>query len=235
VNRPHARSSVDGSILLRAGRFYRLLLVVNEAPLVEELQRAMAHVGFDGHDLALSASDDQWPDERPADWPAETLPDVAANEQLVRVSGSFSGRTLRVLVDTPIAGGGTFTIWQAWDAGPGRPADEETTGAIATGAPPAGAKSPTGVFVCLALGALGVGAWRFIANARRLEREEERLQALEARAERGRLGARIRELMTGGYPEGDATAIAAAESMARADHAALLEREPAPGAPSAGT
>jgi hypothetical protein len=234
VNRPLARSSVDGSILLRTGRFYRLLLVGNDAPLALELQRAMVHLGFDGHDLAISASDDQWPDERPADWPAETLPDIAANEQLVRVSGSFPGRTLRVLVDTPVAGGGTFTIWQAWDMGPGRRSDEETTGAVATAARPPAAKSPPGVFVCLALGALGVGAWRFIANARRLEREEERLQALEARAERARLGGRIRELMTGGYPEGDATAIAAAESMMRAEQAALLEPGTS-GAPSAGT
>ncbi len=223
MNRLLARSAGDGSTVLRTGRFYRLLLVTNGAPLADEVAASMEKLGFGSHDLAISDSDELWPSERPADWPAETLPGIAANEQFVRVSGSFEGRTIRVLADTPIAGGGTYTVWQAWDVGPAR-APEPQTGA----APPATVNEPkshTGLFVCLALGALGVGAWQYVANSRRLEKEEERFNALEARAERARIGGRIRELMTRGYPEGDATAMATTESIARVEQAEMLARE----------
>jgi hypothetical protein len=224
MNRPVARSAADGSTVLRAGRFYRILLVVNGAPLLEELEAAMTKLGFAGHDLAISPSDEQWANERPAHWPAKALPEIAINEQLVRVSGSFAGRSIRVLVDTPIAGGGTYTAWQAWDVGPSRD-PEQRTGA---GAPAEGPQEPrphTGLFVCLALGAVGFGAWQYIATARRLEKEEERFNALEARAERARVGGRIRELMTNGFPEGDAAAIATSESLVHAEEAAKLAPE----------
>ena len=69
MNRPITRSAADGSTVLRPGRFYRMLLVVNGAPLLEELEAAMTKLGFAGHDLAISPSDQQWPGERPADWP----------------------------------------------------------------------------------------------------------------------------------------------------------------------
>jgi hypothetical protein len=224
MNRAIARSVADGSTVLRPGRFYRLLLVVNGAPLLEELDAAMTKLGFAGHDLAISPSDEQWPSERPIDWPEEILPDIAVNEQLVRVSGSFVGRAIRVLLDTPIAGGGTHTVWQAWDVGPGRSPDETVAGA-----PPseqaAQPKSHTGLFVCVALGAIGFGAWQYVSNSRRLEKEEERFNALEARAERARIGGRIRDLMTRGYPEGDAAAIATSESIVRAEEAEQLASE----------
>jgi hypothetical protein len=226
MNRLLARSAGDGSTVLRTRRFYRLLLVANGAPLVDELTASMEKLGFAPHDLAVSDSDEQWPRERPADWPAETLPEIAANEQFVRVSGSFEGRSIRVLSDTPIAGGGTYTVWQAWDVGPAR-APEPTTGSEPI-TPANDLKSHTGLFVCLALGALGVGAWQYVANSRRLEKEEERFNALEARAERARIGGRIRDLMTRGFPEGDATAIATTESIARVEQAETLAREARP-------
>jgi hypothetical protein len=227
VNRPLARST-DGSTVLRSSRFYRLLLVVNSGPLFEELEGAMAKLGFAGHDLAISASDALWPEERPSNWPAEVPPNVAANEQLVRVSGSFEGRPMRVLMDMPIAGGGTFTIWQAWDVGPARALEETATGAApAPAKPSAPGSSNTGPLVCLVLGALGLGAWRYIATSRRLEKEEDRYDALQVRAERARVGGRIRELMTSGYPEGDAEAIATSESLIRAEEAQALQQEAA--------
>jgi hypothetical protein len=67
-----------------------------------------------------------------------------------------------------------------------------------------------------------------------MEREEERYGALQARAERARLGGRIRELMTRGYPEGDAAAIATSESLIRAEEADALERETAQAIEKAG-
>jgi hypothetical protein len=126
MNRPVPRHPSDGSTVLRRGRFYRLLLVANDVQADESIDRAMERLGFAGHDLAVSASDNAWVSERPRDWPEETIPEMAANEQLVRVSGSFNGPSLRVNVDTPIPGGGCFTIWQAWDMGPerARPAPE---------------------------------------------------------------------------------------------------------------
>jgi hypothetical protein len=186
----------------------------------------MAKAGFAAHDLAISASDAQWPSERPASWPDETLPDIAVNEQLVRISGSFTARPIRVLVDTPIAGGGTYTIWQAWDVGPACPPEHTVSGAPAA-ENPAEPKGHVGLFICVALGAIGFGAWQYLSTSRRLEKEEERFNALEARAERARVGGRIRELTTRGYPEGDAAAIATSESVIRAQQAELLEREAA--------
>jgi hypothetical protein len=200
------------------------VLLVNGAPLVEELDAAMAKLGFAGHDLAISASDEEWPDERPADWPPETLPDVAVNEQWVRVSGSFHGRTIRVLPDMPIAGGGTYTIWQAWDTGPERAPDSEMTGAAPQVTQAPDSKSHTGLFVGLVLGAIGVGAWQYITHTKRAEKDRARLDVLEARAERARLGGHIRELMTGGYPEGDAAAIAASEAMMREEQTATAQQ-----------
>jgi hypothetical protein len=222
MNRPIPRSPGDGSIVLRRGRFYRLLIVANDIRDDEHLGRTMQRLGFAGHDLAVSLSETAWSGERPKDWPEESPPEVAANEQLVRVSGSFNGPSLRVEVDTPIEGEGCFTIWQAWDMGPERapPPREETTGAEDKPAPSRSdePKSHTGLFVGVALAAIGLGAWRYLSNTAKLEREQQRYNALEQRADRARMAARIRELMTRDHhSEDDAAAIAAHEAMLRAE------------------
>jgi hypothetical protein len=205
----------DGSFTLRDGRLYRLLLVVNGAPTVDELAGAMLKLGFSGHDLALSICAEDWADEMPPDWPAETTPSIAANEHLVRVSGSFSGARMRVMRDTPIAGGGTLTIAQAWDYGPAR-SPEQSTGAARPREDRRG-----GILLAGVLAVTGIAAWRFISTGRRLQAEEERLNLLELRAERARIGGRIRTLMSEGYPPTDAEAIAASESMVASQAAAL--------------
>ena len=214
-NRPLG-TGADGSFTLRPGRLYRFLLVVNGSPVVDELAGALLKLGLAGHDLALSINADDWLDEKPPDWPTETVPAIAANEHLVRASGSFSGARMRVLPDTPIAGGGTLTIAQAWDYGPAQ-SPEEMTGATES---PAGDRHG-GILLAGVLAVTGVAAWRFIATGRRLHAEEERLNTLELRAERARIGGRIRALMSEGYPPPDAEAIAASESVAASQAAAF--------------
>ena len=212
----------DGSFTLRQGRLYRLLLVVNGSPPTGELADALCKLGFAGHDLALSTSAQEWAEEQPPDWPAEALPAIAANERLVRASGSFLGARMHVRRDTPIAGGGTLTIAQAWDYGPALDPAEERTG----GTPPVDDRRSS-VLVCGVLAVTGIAAWSFMRSGRRLEREEERFNALEMRAERARVGARIRALMSEGYPPGDAEAIATSESILSSQQQSALEPAPA--------
>ena len=224
-NRPIS-AGADGSLTLRPGRLYRLLVVVNGNPEEGELEAAMTKIGFAGHDVAISSSATDWAEERPHDWPEEPLPALAANESLARVSGSFAGGTMRVLRDTPIAGGGTFTIVGAWDYG-AAPAEVDTT----SGAAP-GSSSPDGKRAAILIGTAalvtGIAVWNFMSTSKRLEREEERYNSLAARADRARLGTRIRQLMSEGHSPRDAEAIAVTESPI-ADHD--LQRA-APGMPA---
>ena len=218
-NRP-VGPGADGSFTLRPGRLYRLLVMVNGAPTVDELAGAMLKIGFSGPDLALSVSADDWSDEAPPDWPTETVPTIAANEHLVRTSGSFSGARMRVLRDTPIAGGGTLTIAQAWDYGPAQEPEQRTGAAL----PQEGRHG--GILLAGVLAVTGIAAWRFIATGRRLQAEEERLNTLELRAERARIGGRIRALMSEGYPPPDAEAIAASESVVASQAAEFEQAAP---------
>jgi hypothetical protein len=233
-------AGVDGSFTLRTGRLYRLLLVVLDAneldgtPTADELADALIRIGFGGDDLALSMNPEEWAEERPPDWPEEAAAAISANEHLVRASGSFAGGRMRVLRDTPIAGGGTLTIVQAWDYGPAlEPGQREaltTTGA--------GGASPTpdrsNVLVVGVLAVTGIAAWNFMKTGRRLEKEEEKFFSLEARADRARMGARIRDLMSEGYTPTDAEAVAAHERITNAEHAELEAEFEAAAAEGAG-
>jgi hypothetical protein len=200
----------DGSFTLRPGRLYRLLVVVNGNPQAGELESAMTRIGFARHDVAISSSAADWAEERPHDWPEEPASALAANESLARISGSFSGGAMRVLRDTPIAGGGTFTIVGAWDYGSAPTEIDATTGASARSSSADGKR--TAILIGTAALVTGIAVWNFMSSSRRLEREEERYNSLAARAERARVGARIQQLMREGHSPGDAEAIAVTES-----------------------
>ncbi len=203
----------DGSFTLRSGRLYRLLVLINGPPAEAELEGALVKSGFSEADLALS-SERTWRFERPHDWPAEPLPAIAANEQLARISGSFMGGTIRIRPDTPIAGGGTFTILAAWDYGPARAhhapeAEGETTGAARPRPDPMKVVLLAGS--AAALTGIGWAAWRAVSLNRRVRRDEERLKSLALRADRARMAGRVRALMSEGHTPRDAEAIAATE------------------------
>jgi hypothetical protein len=98
--------------------------------------------------------------------------------------------------------------------------DETRTGAVAqaAAAPQSDPKSHMGLLVVGALAAVGLGTWRYLANTARLEKEQQRFGALEQRADRARMAARIRELMVQEHhSEDDAAAIAAHEALVRAE------------------
>jgi hypothetical protein len=226
MNRP-ILAGADGCFTLRTGRLYRLLLVVLDAPEIhgtptaDELAEALLKIGFHGHDLALSMNGNDWAHERPPDWPdGAVIPSISANEHQVRASGSFTGGHMRVLRDTPIAGGSTLTIVQAWDYGPAlAPGAREAV--TTTGASNPSVPDRSNVVVIGVLAVTGIAAWNFMRTGQRFEREEEKFFSLEARAERARMGARIRDLMSSGYAQKEAEDVAAYEHIATAEHAEL--------------
>ena len=208
--------NTDGSATLRAGRFYRLLLVVNGQPGKDELYEALAERGFAAHhDLAVSWPGD-WETDKPTNWPDEAPPVHSANEFLVRVSGSFDGPTRTVVHDAPIKGGGAFTIAQVWDCG-GSAAPALATTEDAKDAEPEKKKgNGTALAVAGILGA--VLAYKLIGGRHEASRETERMGVVEDRARRVRRVQRVNDLLANGHSRGDAEAVAETEEWEREGH-----------------
>jgi hypothetical protein len=202
----------DGSHVLRPGRLYRLVVVVNGATTIEALGDALIASGFDEHDLCISAPED-WQYERPADWPDEgPAPEVAANECAVRASGSYrAGSAARYQRDRAIEPGATYTIARCWDYGAA--AAPERVGAGATTTADKGAAS--GLFERpLLLGGIalaGLFGWRMIENNRKEERERARLLRAATQIEREEVAKRVHELLAGGHGREEAHRIAEGE------------------------
>lgn len=213
-NRPVALNA-DGSVTLRKGRLYRLLVLCNGTPGEEELRSAVLGWGFSGADTGISWPG-TWHEDAPHDWPAEAPPTVAANEFLVRVSGSFTGPNRTIGHDSPIPGDGTASVVQAWDYG------APTTEAIAAEGEPADEdkeKKTRTRFLWLAGGIFAAGMIFKFSKSHKAEREDgERLEQLEARAEHARRSARVRDLLGQGHDQDGAEAIAEHESYQHESH-----------------
>src|SRR5260370_16533253 len=81
------RLAPDGSLTLRPGDFYRLVLVVNGATTLDALERVFMRIGFD---TIFSAAPADWRRLRPSDWPPERPQEIAANECVVRAQRHFA-------------------------------------------------------------------------------------------------------------------------------------------------
>ena len=203
--------NADGTVTLRKGRLYRLLIVANGEPGEIEARAAVLSWGLDGADTAISWPGD-WKEDAPRDWPEEPDHALAANEFPLRVSGSMTGPTRTIGRDSPVAGGGTLTIEGAWDYGAA--SDEarqaaQKEDAIAAREETEDEKKGRTRALMVAAGIFGVGLLvKFAGSREGIKKEAKEYDKLAARADSARRAARIRELMEGGHDEDGAEAIA---------------------------
>jgi hypothetical protein len=220
------KPNADRSVTLKRGRLYRLLIVANGTPAEEEIRQSLYGWGLDEHDLAVSWPG-EWAEHRPRDWPKEgAVEDLAANEFLLRVSGSQSGPMRTIGHDSPIAGNaanGTLTIIGAWEYGPAseesmrEPEPEEVTEQE---------KNTRSTVLWLALAIFGGGMiYKFTSTRSGMSREQEAYERVAVRADRARRASRVRELMATGHDHRDAHAIAEHEEWDRAEHEHALAHE----------
>jgi hypothetical protein len=217
--------AADGLFVLRPGRHYRLLVIVNGPTTCDDLEAALVRGGF--HAPVASAPQD-WDAERPGDWPAESLFATAVNECLVRVSGVLrtSAAGVRFDRDHAIETGATFTIAQAWDYGAApEAAARETTGlAPSPPSPKADDKSPK-VLAIAAVAGLGIGLYSMWRSSRRYERDEARYTSLQAKAEREELARRVEHYLQHGHSSDEAERLAEREVAAREARKLVAELE----------
>lgn len=211
TNRPIA-AQADGSVVLRGGRYWRLLGIVNMASKkgvdCVDVEDALAQVGFDAP--IVSAPQD-WKDERPDDWPREDLHATNANECIVRASGALTpGEPLSIPRDWKITDGVTLSVVQAWDYG-AAPELEQT-----------GAKSPekkedetrSRVLIAMVLGLTGFGLFSLYKGNKKGEKDENRYASLAARADRDELAHRVQHYLQHGHTEAVAAELAEREVAA---------------------
>jgi hypothetical protein len=212
-----------GNFVLRPGRNYRLLCIVNGATSCEDLEAELARLGFTD---PVSSSPDDWraaADDggKPDDWPPEPLLATAANEVLVRASGTFEppdGLPTEFQNDIAIEGTeGRFTIGQAWDYG----APRRRAGHLAGAQAPAGGAEPTkrddlgGKLVVGAIvAATGFCLYKAFQSSREDEKEVETLARLE-RAEEERSTERRLSRLLGHHEADDDTRLAALDRRLR--------------------
>ena len=216
MNRPVAPTA-EGTFVLRPGRRYRLLLLVNGPSSCDELEGALVRAGFDE---AVCSAPGDWSVERPGDWPNEPAVAAAANECLVRTSGVLVGNVpgVRFARDQTIEPGATYTVTAAWDYGQARPreavAERAGLASPASAAPAKGDKGPR-VLAIAAVAGLGLGLWSMWRSSRRYERDEERYASVTARAEREELAARVQYYLEHGHARPEAEDMAEREIAAR--------------------
>ena len=228
MNRP-VLPNAGGGFVLRPGRRYRMLIVLNFTGQREttdhDVERTLESEGF--QDPAICTPQD-WPRERtaleesPDPWPDEPGLEIAANEVLVRGKGSyFGGRAELFDRDRPVDPGDTvYTIVACWDCGPATRRPGETTGK----AEPAPKEPNTSKL--LAVGIIGTligGGWLLSRASQKEAKDEEALARLEQKRERGELEERIAGYLAGGASQEQAEQLA--ERHYAADAARQLARD----------
>jgi hypothetical protein len=187
--------------VLRPGRHYRLLLVVNVvsgATSDVELEQTLSDEGF--QDAAVTAPSD-WSEALSAElaWPDEPTVETAANEALVRAKGAyFSHRAELFDRDRPIVGGeATYTIAACWDCGPA----QRAPGSERVGQQAADRVETPQTSKLVALGILGTilgGGWLLSRAGQKEAAQEEAMHKLEQKRERVDLEERIAGYLAGG-------------------------------------
>lgn len=219
----------DGSVALKRGRLYRLVLLVNGAAKEADVLEALAAWGFAEQDTAISGAE-QWEDDCPSDWPEEQAHEPAVNERVFRASGSLAGRSLAIGRDYAIAGGAaTASVLEAWDYGPTNRFEPATTGAKAKehDDQEEQKRHDRSTLVIVGIALAGTFAlWRMGQGTAAIDHEAERMAEVEERALKAKRETRIRELMAGGvYNRTDAEAIAETESWGTNGAGAAEHRE----------
>ena len=210
--------SADGSYVLRAGRVYALLVVVNGPTTREELEVALQRDRFVD---PVASSPDEWRSDPAPHWPKEPLVTTMANECLVRASAILagpSGEAYRFDRDRQVEPGATYTFVAVWDFGEA-PKHAPSTGAAAPAATSSSSTStadppkaePTGIspgVVIAGITALGVGAWALTKRSRQEERDEKALLRLMEKERRQESVARAEHYLRSGATEREAEELA---------------------------
>ena len=215
--------TADGGYLLRPGRHYRLLVVVNTSgsrrPTDLEFERTLADEGF--QDVATALPSD-WTPELVAEleWPEEPALTPAANEILVRVKGAFFADVpTRFDRDLPIdPSDGTYSIVACWECGAATraPGSERTAGAAPEEKKEGGSSKLVAIGV---VGALVGGGWLLSRRGQREQAQEEALLRLEQKAQRTELEDRVAAYLATGASREDA------ERRAERDVATVAARQ----------
>jgi hypothetical protein len=215
--------AADGSFVLRPGRHYRLLVIVNGPTTCDELEGALVRAGFE---TPVASAPQDWDAARPSDWPAESLVATAVNECLVRVSGVLrtSAAGVRFDRDRPIDAGSTFTLAQGWDYGAAPEVTAGATTGLAPAAPKSDDKGPK-VLAIAAVAGLGVGLYSMWRSSRRYERDEARYASVQAKAEREELARRVEHYLQHGHSSDEAEQLAEREVAAREARKLVAELE----------
>jgi hypothetical protein len=209
MNRTVAETA-DGAHVFRAGRHYRMLVLVAGETDRGNLSACLVGCGFGGGSVGMTLPGD-WPQEKAPDWPDEGMYALLPAQSLVRVSAAFAGRAgaaaARVENETEIEPGATMRILEAWDAGEAHVEPARTGAAAASSAPSTPAeRQDKGRKILLGAGAIAAVAlgWNWLSGKAKLEREQERFEKLTDRAEREEITKRVHELVAGGMHRGEA-------------------------------
>lgn len=203
--------------MLRPGRHYRMLLVINITSgetSDEELEATLRDDGF--QDPAVTPPQD-WTREDAAalDWPEEPAIATAANEVLVRGKGAYFGDRAELFDrDRPIRScDASYTVAACWECGPAsRKASAERTGEAKPETKPENSK-----LIPVAIGAAAAaGLWWLSSHGKQEARDAETLAKLEERRERGELEERISSYLAHGATQAEAEAMAERHVTARA-------------------
>jgi hypothetical protein len=215
LNRPLAPTA-EGAHVLRPGRYWRLLVVVNGQTDCDELEAALVEAGFDG---PVCSTPQDWAEERPDDWPKEPLVSPAANECAVRASGALrSEGPVRFERDRRIGEGATYTIVAAWDYGPtgaGRAAELGRERAEHVGGVADDPVKRDRVLAAVVVALAGLGFWQMTRSSKRVEKEESKFAHLSARADRDELTRRVEHYLSRGHSQDEAADFADREMAAR--------------------
>jgi hypothetical protein len=205
VNR-HVAATADGAHVFRAGRHYRLLLLVAGETDRASLAACLVGCGFDGGSMGMTLPGD-WPQQKAPDWPDEEMFGLMPAQSLIRVSAAFRGipgaPAVRVEHETEVEPGATMRILMAWDIGE---AEVQTGAAAPANSTPATERQEKGRKILLGAGAIAAVAlgWNWLSGKAKLEREQERFEKLTDRAERDEITKRVHELVAGGMNRGEA-------------------------------
>jgi hypothetical protein len=210
-------ATADGAHVFRAGRHYRLLVVVAGETDRANLTACLVGAGFDGGSVGMTLPGD-WPTQKAPDWPDEGMYALLPAQSLVRVSAAYAGKNAapagRVDCETEIEPGATMRLVEAWDVGEATQAAPARAGAAASS--PAGPeeRKETGRKILLGAGAVAAIAlgWNWLSGRAKLEREQDRFEKLTERAERDEITKRVHELVSGGMHRGEAVEQATEEA-----------------------
>ncbi len=193
--------TADGATVVRPGRRYRLLLLVQGPTDTKNLIACLTSCGFGSIGVSLP---DDWQKHRPKDWPDEGMYGLMDGQCLIRVSAEVHRRApVRVEGENEIEPGALLRILETWDCG------EAESSVARTGAAEL-ARSSSGEdkgrkFVIGAAVVAGVAlGCNWLSGRRKLEKEQERFEDMTRRAEEDEIKRRVHELAAGGMDRTEA-------------------------------